>query len=98
MFRILKRLIARISKSKEMTLSEALEVMERTTIEKENQTQQYAEFMGDALAFYGDSILEEMEKNGESWEDVQKTKVRPPAKPGANPFYIWTTKFVYSQI
>ena len=95
MFKILSRLIARMSKSKDTTLNEALEFMERTTMEKEDQRQQYAAFMGDALAFYGDSILEEMEKNGESWEDVQKTKVRPPARPGANPFYIWTTKFVY---
>ena len=69
--------------------------MERTTMEKENRRQQYAAFMEDALAFYADSILEEMGKNGESWEDVQETKVRPPARPGANPFYIWTTKFVY---
>ena len=95
MFKILRGLIARMSKPKDMTLDEALEFMERTTMEKENQRQQYAEFMGDALAFYGDSILEEMEKNSESWEDVQETKVRPPARPGANPFYIWTTKFVY---
>ena len=95
MFKILSRLIARMSKPKDMTLDEALAFMERTTMEKENQRQQYAAFMGDALAFYGDSILEEMEKNGESWEDVQETKVRPPARPGANPFYIWTTKFVY---
>ena len=95
MFRILSKLIARMSKSKDITLDEALEFMERTTIEKENQRQQYAAFMEDALAFYADSILEEMGKNGESWEDVQATKVRSPARPGANPFYIWTTKFVY---
>lgn len=95
MFKILRRLIARMSKPKDMTLDEALEFMERTTMEKENQRQQYAELMGDALAFYGDSILEEMEKNGESWEDVQETKVRSSARRGANPFYIWTTKFVY---
>ena len=95
MFKILSRLIARMSKSKDMTLDEALEFMERTTMEKEDKRQRYAAFMGDALAFYGDDILEEMEKNSEFWENVQATKVLPPARPGANPFYIWTTKFVY---
>lgn len=95
MFKILRKLIAKMSKPKDMTLDEALEFMERTTMEKENQRQQYAAFMGNALAFYGNDILAEMEQNGESWEDVQETKVRPPARPGANPFYIWTTKFIY---
>lgn len=95
MFKFFNRLIERVSKPKDMTLDEVHEFMERTTKEKEDQRQQYAAFMDDALAFYGDDILAEMERNGESWEDVQETKVRPPARPGANPFYIWTTKFVY---
>ena len=71
MFRILRKLIARRLKPKDMTLDEAHAFMERTTMEKENQRRQYAAFMGDALAFYADSILAEMEQNGESWEDVQ---------------------------
>lgn len=95
MSKILRRLIARISRTKDTTYVDALEYMERTTKEKEVERQKFAKFMGDPLSFYGIRILEEIEKNGETWEDVQETKVRPPAKPGANPFYIWTTKFVY---
>lgn len=95
MLKFLRRLLDRISRRQEMTYNEALEYMEQSTIEMENKRQNYATYMGDALAYYGDDILAEMEQNGESWEDVQETKVRPPARPGANPFYIWTGKFVY---
>ncbi len=95
MIKFLRRLIARVLKSKDTSYVDALEYMRDTTKEKEIERQEYAEFMGDALSFYGNSILEEMEKKSESWEDVQETRVRPPARPGANPFYIWTTKFVY---
>ena len=83
-----------MSKSDEMTRDKAFEILNRNSAEMDAQRQEYAKYMGNSLSYYGKEILQKMQENGETWEDVEDTKVLP-GRQEPNPFYIWTSNYVY---
>lgn len=84
-----------MKKSDEMTREEAFEILDSHSENMNIQYQEYLTLMDNhCLAYYGKDILNEMENNGETWDDVEDYRIRKNAH-GAHPFYIWTSKFVY---
>ncbi len=80
-----------------MTREEAFDILDKHAESMETKRQQYAEVMGDNLSYHGESILKEMENNGESWQDVDCYKIGH-GKYENVPFHIWTTNFIYFPI